>query len=97
MKVSVMYKTLTDTVTKSTAKRKLVWHNYQALQLQYFALNFEPGSAQLCRARKLFRLAGICFLIDIFGSPKRTSFTTLPSFANTADFLGPPGVDFGLL
>jgi hypothetical protein len=70
---------------------------YHALQLQYFALNFEPGSAQLCRARKLLRLAGICFLIAIFGSPKRTSLTTLPSFANTADFLGPPGVDFGLL
>jgi hypothetical protein len=97
MKVSVMYKTLTDTVTKSTTKRKLVGHNYQALQLQYLAFSLDPGSAQLCRARKFLRLAGICFLIGIFGSPKRTSLTTLPSLAKTADFFGPPGVLFGLL
>jgi hypothetical protein len=44
----------------------------------------------------LFR-AGWSFLIDIDGSPKRTSFTLLPFLARTADFFGPPDVRFGLL
>ena len=71
--------------------------NYQALHDQYLALVLGPGLAQLWRARKDLRLAGMFFLIVMFLSPKRTTFTELPSFTQTADFLGPFGVRKGLL
>jgi len=36
------------------------------------------------------------FLIFMFGSPNLTTFTEPPSFTQTPDFFGPPGVRNGL-
>jgi hypothetical protein len=68
------------------------------LQDQYLAVNLLGGAvSHLCLALNDFRLAGMFFFMDIFGSPNLTNLTFLPSLANTADFLDLPGVRFGLL
>lgn len=71
--------------------------SYHALQDQYLALSFEPGLSHPWRARNEARFLGMCFLIVIFGSPKRTMRTLPPSLASTADFFEAPGVVLGLL
>ena len=47
---------------------------YHALHDQYLALVLGPGDEQLWRARKDFLRAGMCFLMVMFLSPKRTTF-----------------------
>lgn len=73
-----------------------VSHDYHALHDQYRAPVFGPGLSQLCRARKLALRPGMCFLIFMFGSPKRTIFTPSPEETHTADFFDSPGVFQGL-
>ena len=43
---------------------------HHSLQDQYRAFHFGPGFLQLCRALKLFLLAGLWLLFFILGSPK---------------------------
>jgi len=71
---------------------------YQFLHDQYLAVNLEGGCvSHLCLALKDLRLLGCDFFMERFGSPYRISFTCLPFFASTANFLDLPGVLLGLL
>ena len=73
-------------------------HFYHALQDQNRAEVLAGGlESQRCLARKLFRLAGIDFLIFIVGSPKRMVFDLPPEQARTTNFFLAPGVRLGLL
>jgi len=70
---------------------------HHALQDQYLAENLSFAVSQLCRALKFDLRAGWSFLIDMFGSPKRTNLIWSPFLAKTALFFDLPGVRLGLL
>lgn len=83
---------------------RFLWvHLVVLFSLHHFRQDQKPGvsldffSSHLCLARKDLRRAGMCFLIDSLGSPKRTRRTLSPSFASTANFLDLPGVRLTLL
>ena len=75
----------------------MIQSSYQALHDQYLAENLSFAVSHECLALKFLRLPGCAFLMVMFGSPNRTSLTSLPFLAKTALFLGLPGVRFGLL
>ena len=77
----------------------MIFHtlSYHALHDQYLAVNLSLAVSHLCLALKLLRLSGLSFLIDMLGSPYRTTFTWSPFLANTADFFDSPDKRLGLL
>ena len=76
-------------VTDQGNRYKVKKSHYHFLHDQYRADILSVAVSQLCRARKLFRLAGSLFLIFILASPNRMIFSLPSLHALTTNFFPP--------